>query len=58
MPDFSVFVGNPAKFLCNIREIKSKKTGVGHYPWMENYDKDMPWEKIGFEAWLEQNQGE
>lgn len=57
VPDFSVFAGNPAKYLGDVEEILSKETGESHYPWMNNYDRGMPWEGIGFDKWQEQ-QGE
>ena len=49
MPDFTAFVGNPAKFLCKVSEVKA------HYPWMMNYDKGLPWENMGYEKWLKAN---
>lgn len=52
VPDFSVSIGNPAKIVGDIRNIKSKeKEGVMHYPWMYNYDRGMPWKDIGYDNW-------
>ena len=53
--EYSVVVGNPAKFLCDIREIKSKGKEGFHYPWMNNFSRGMPWDEIGYEKWLELN---
>ncbi|MCG3167219.1 MAG: UDP-3-O-(3-hydroxymyristoyl)glucosamine N-acyltransferase [Bacteroidia bacterium] len=51
MPDYSVFGGSPAKKIADVREIKSKQLKGMHYPWMNNFSKGMPWEKMGFEKW-------
>ena len=52
--DFSVVMGNPAKFKCDIREIQSKENNnVRHYPWMYNFSRGMPWDGIGYDSWLE-----
>ena len=48
--DYSVCVGSPGKIISNIKDFKIK--GIIHYPWPNNYVKGMPWEKIGFENWL------
>lgn len=56
--DGQVIVGSPAKALCPITEIKSKeKEGMMHYPWMYHFERGMPWEGIGYDAWLKQNPG-
>ena len=52
----SVVVGNPAKPVCSIRDIKSKSTELHVYPWAENFDRGMTWEGIGFSEWKKQNQ--
>ncbi len=51
MPDYSVFAGTPATKISDIREIKSKQIKGMHYPWMKNFSKGMPWEKMGFDKW-------
>ena len=50
--DYSVMVGNPAKFLCDIRAFKTKDSGSHYYPWPNNFKRGMPWEKIGYKEWL------
>lgn len=50
--DFSLVAGNPAKFIKDIREVKSKEDGKNHYPWPENFDRGMPWENIGYQKWM------
>jgi acetyltransferase-like isoleucine patch superfamily enzyme len=44
-------LGNPAKEIKNVSEIKSRETGKSHYPWPLNFDRGMPWQDIGFENW-------
>jgi len=51
MPEYSVFGGTPALKISDIREIKSKQFRGMYYPWMNNFSKGMPWDKIGFENW-------
>lgn len=46
-----VVVGNPAKRVACVRDIKSKKDGGDVYPWRFHFDRGMPWEFIGFAAW-------
>lgn len=46
-----VVVGNPAKRVASVRDIKSKKDGGDVYPWRFHFDRGMPWESIGFAAW-------
>jgi acetyltransferase-like isoleucine patch superfamily enzyme len=46
----TVVVGVPAKRLASVREIKSS-TGMPAYPWREHFERGMPWEGIGYEAW-------
>lgn len=53
--DYALIAGNPGKFIKDIRELKSKETGESHYPWTYNFDRGMPWEKIGFEKWKTEN---
>ncbi|WP_240125135.1 acyltransferase [Thermomonas alba] len=48
----SVVVGNPAKKVATVREIKSKKDGGAVYPWRHYFDRGMPWQGIGYDAWL------
>lgn len=46
-----VVIGHPAKFKCKINEIVDRNTGKEAYPWMNNFDRGMPWEGIGFNEW-------
>jgi len=49
--DYSLAVGNPAKVVKDVRELKSRETGKSHYPWPANFSRGMPWEKVGYEEW-------
>lgn len=50
--DFTFAIGSPAKKVKDIREIPSKIIeGKMHYPWAYHFERGMPWEGIGFEAW-------
>jgi acetyltransferase-like isoleucine patch superfamily enzyme len=50
--DYQLVVGNPAKFVKDVRDIKSRDTGKSHYPWPYNFSRGMPWEDIGFDKWF------
>lgn len=49
--DYQLVLGNPAKVIKDVREIKSRESGESHYPWPYNFERGMPWEGIGFENW-------
>lgn len=53
--DYSLTLGNPAKHLKDVREIKSRETGLSHYPWPQNFDRGMPWEGQGYDNWKSEN---
>lgn len=50
----AVVVGNPAKQIACVRDIKSKFDGSQVDPWRETFDRGMPWEGIGYAAWQDQ----
>jgi UDP-3-O-[3-hydroxymyristoyl] glucosamine N-acyltransferase len=53
--DYKLALGNPAKVIKDVREIKSRATGQGHYPWPDRFSRGMPWDGMGFATWLEEN---
>ncbi|MCS7028548.1 MAG: N-acetyltransferase [Bacteroidia bacterium] len=55
---YTLVAGNPAKFIKDVREIRSKLTGKPHYPWMYHFERNMPWAGIGYEAWLQKQKSE
>lgn len=44
-------VGNPAKRVANVRDVKSKQSGAAVYPWRLTFDRGLPWEGVGYEEW-------
>ncbi|WP_457617683.1 DapH/DapD/GlmU-related protein [Lutibacter sp.] len=53
--DYQLVMGSPAKFIKDVREIKSRETGEQHYPWPQHFERGMPWEGIGFNEWEKSN---
>lgn len=54
-----VVVGNPAKEIRDITDIKDKITGKDVYPWRYTFERGMPWNGIGYEKWIkEKDQGD
>lgn len=56
--DYQLVLGSPAKFIKDVREIKSRETGEAHYPWPLRFERGMPWEEIGFEQWNKLNEND
>lgn len=54
----TVVAGNPAKYICNIKDIKNKVTGEPVYPWRYTFNRGMPWEKEGYVAWYNKQDDE
>jgi acetyltransferase-like isoleucine patch superfamily enzyme len=53
-PDFSLIMGNPAIIKMDIRNYVV--LGKGRlYPWMYRFSRGMPWENIGYDAWIDKN---
>lgn len=52
---FSCVVGNPARHVKDVREIKLKD-GATAYPWPLRFERGMPWEGVGFERWKSNRQ--
>jgi acetyltransferase-like isoleucine patch superfamily enzyme len=54
VPNYSLATGNPAKIQMDVR--KYAVLGKGRpYPWMNRFERGMPWSGIGFEKWIAQN---
>lgn len=51
---YSFIGGSPAKKLCDIRKapIFNAITKKRQYPWPYNFSRNMPWDGIGYEEWL------
>jgi acetyltransferase-like isoleucine patch superfamily enzyme len=55
VPDFSLASGDPARVVMDIRNYVAMGKGRP-YPWMQRFDRGMPWEGIGFEQWMTMQQ--
>jgi len=54
LPDYSLAMGDPVKIVMDIRKFVVMGKGTP-YPWMNRFDRGMPWEGLGFELWNKQN---
>lgn len=52
---YALVVGNPARKIKDVREIKSREDEQAHYPWPMRFDRGMPWEGRDFESWEKEN---
>jgi acetyltransferase-like isoleucine patch superfamily enzyme len=51
--DFELVLGVPGRKICDVRDIESRESkGKKHYPWMNNFSRGKPWEKIGYKKWI------
>jgi acetyltransferase-like isoleucine patch superfamily enzyme len=53
VPDHCFAIGNPCRILTDINKFSGRE--INHYPWPYNFERGMPWEGIGYEAWLKNN---
>ena len=54
--DGSLIIGTPARRVGSVGSVKSReKAGISHYPWPNNFERNMPWEGIGYAAWASAN---
>ena len=51
VPDYQLVLGTPAKVIKDVREIRDRETGEPHYPWPLRFERNMPWQGLGFEKW-------
>lgn len=51
VPNYAVAVGNPAKVISDVRDVRNKVTGEPVYPWRRYFSNYMPWADCGFENW-------
>ncbi len=54
--DYQLVMGNPARVVKDVRMIKSREIDEPHYPWPYRFERGMPWQGIGFENWLKENE--
>lgn len=52
--EYSFIGGNPAKKFCDVRKapIFNTETNKRQYPWQYNFDRNLPWEGLGYDEWL------
>lgn len=50
---YKLVVGNPARALEDVRNLKNKVTGEPAYPWREHFKRAMPWSESDFQSWYE-----
>lgn len=56
VPDYSLVSGDPSMVIMDVRKIIALGGKGRYYPWMYHFEKGLPWEGIGFDAWSkEQN---
>jgi acetyltransferase-like isoleucine patch superfamily enzyme len=51
IPDYSLATGDPAKVVMDIRKYAAMGKGK-LYPWMNRFERGLPWEGIGFNVWM------
>jgi acetyltransferase-like isoleucine patch superfamily enzyme len=54
VPDYSLAMGDPIKIVMDIRKYVVMGKG-SPYPWMNRFERGMPWEGLGFDVWIQQN---
>lgn len=54
--DYQLVLGNPAKKIKHVSEIKDRITGESHYPWPYRFERGLPWEGIGFDNWRKEDE--
>lgn len=57
VPDYSLATGDPARVVMDIRKYVALGKGKP-YPWMNRFDRGMPWKGIGYDAWSKQQSKE
>lgn len=57
IPNYSFAGGNPAIVIRDVRKIRAMGKGQV-YPWQRRFKRGMPWEEIGYDAWVKQQSGE
>lgn len=48
---YKLAIGNPAKAVKDVRDLKNKITGEPAYPWREHFKRAMPWSESDFTTW-------
>lgn len=51
IPEGMFATGDPAKAVAPARYLRDRQSGAALYPWPPRFERGMPWEGQGFEAW-------
>lgn len=51
VPAETAVVGNPARPRGSVLDIRNRRTGEAVYPWRHHFDRGMPWQGVGYDAW-------
>ncbi len=54
----TVVAGQPGRVMGDVQLIRSPASGDAMYPWPLHFRRGMPWEEVGYEAWMEASKGE
>lgn len=54
----AVVIGQPAKQVAWAKDLHSKLSGDPMYPWRQHFFRGMPWESIGYSAWIHERDDE
>ena len=57
VPDYEFHAGNPAVRIGKVNHIWSKEVKRPHYPWPYNFDRNLPWSRMGFDEWVKTDEG-
>lgn len=49
----TVVAGRPGRLVGDVQLIRSPESGDAVYPWPLHFARGMPWEEVGYEAWME-----
>ena len=49
----TVVAGQPGRLMGDVQLIRSPESGDAVYPWPLHFGRGMPWEEVGYEAWIE-----
>ena len=50
--EMKIAVGNPAKEIGEVTQIRNKETGEPIYPWRYTFNRGMPWREVGYDQWV------
>lgn len=52
VPRYAIVMGSPARVRSDVRKVVGRVGGEPIYPWREHFERNMPWEGMGYKAWL------